>query len=163
MSATYAHTAALDVNYKKGKHMYLADTLSRAYLPEEATVAEVKELDEVSHTESLAMAPEDLEHFKLAASQDVAMQELRCTIQQGWPLNKAEVPDGVHPYFDFRDQMTIQDELVFKGPVVVVPAAVRVEMMAKWHATHIGIEGCLCRARESMYWPRMSSDLKDYI
>ena len=150
---------SLDVSYKKGKHMYLADTLSHAYLPEEATVAEVKELEEVS----LTMAPEDLERLKLAASQDMAMQELRHTIQQGWLLNKAEVPDGVRPYFDFCDQMTIQDELVFKGPVVVVPAAVRVEMMAKCHATHIEIEGCLRRARESMYWPRMSSDLKDYI
>ena len=53
--------------------MYLANTCA-----EEATVvvAEVKEPEEVSHTESLAMAPEDLEHLKLAASQDVAMQEL---------------------------------------------------------------------------------------
>ena len=59
--------------------------------------------------------------------------------------------------------MTIQDQLVFKGSVVVIPAALRLEMMAKCHATHIGIEGCLRRARESMYWPRMSSDLKDYI
>lgn len=31
--------------------MYLADTLSRAYLPEKTTVTEVKELEYVSHTE----------------------------------------------------------------------------------------------------------------
>ena len=35
-------------------------------------------------------------------------------------------------------------------------------MMAKCHAAHIGIEGCLRRARDSMYWPWMSADLKDY-
>ena len=154
---------SLNVFYKRGKHMYLADTLSRAYLPEEATVAEVKEFEDVSHTESLALAPADLERLKLAASQDAAMQELRGTIQRGWPHHRAEVPDAARPYFDFRDQMTAQDQLVFKGPVIVVPAALRSEMMAKCHATHIGIEGCLRRARESMYWPRMSSDLKDYI
>ena len=73
------------------------------------------------------------------------------------------MPDAVRPYFDFRDQMTTQDQLVFKGPVVVIPAAQRSEMMTRCHATHIGIEGCLRRARETMYWPRMSSDLKDYI
>ena len=33
---------SLDVTYKKGKLMYLTDTLSRAYLPDEVTVAEVK-------------------------------------------------------------------------------------------------------------------------
>jgi predicted Fe-S protein YdhL (DUF1289 family) len=64
---------------------------------------------------------------------------------------------------DFRDQLTIEDQLVFKGPVVVIPAALRSEMMAKCHATHNGIEGCLRSARETMYWSRMSSDLKDYI
>ena len=154
---------SLNVGYKKGKEMYLADTLSRAYLPEKTTVAEVKELEYVSHTEQLALAPGDLKRLKLAASQDVAMQELRHTIQQGWLLHRAEVPDTARPYFDFRDQMTTQDQLVFKGPVVVVPAALRSEMMAKCHATHIRTEGCLRRARESMYWPRMSSDLKDYI
>jgi len=36
-------------------------------------------------------------------------------------------------------------------------------MMARCHATHIGIGGCLHRAWESMYWPRMSVDLKDYV
>ena len=59
--------------------------------------------------------------------------------------------------------MTVQDKLVFKGPAVIIPAVLRAEMMAKCHATHIGIEGCIRRARESMYWPRMSSELKEYI
>ena len=31
------------------------------------------------------------------------------------------------------------------------------------HASHIGIEGCIRRARESLYWPRMSTELKAYI
>jgi len=53
----------------------------------------------------------------------------------------------------------IQDQLIFKGPVVVIPVALR----AKCHASHIGVESCLRRARESMFWPRMSSDLKEYI
>ena len=154
---------SLNVRYKRGKLMHLADTLSRAYLPGEQSVAEVKELEYVSHTESLALAPDDLQRLQHAAAQDVAIQELRHVILRGWPGHKMEVPDAARPYFDFRDQMTIQDQLVFKGSVVVIPAALRLEMMAKCHATHIGIEGCLRRARESMYWPRMSSDLKDYI
>ena len=33
----------------------------------------MEELEHVSHTESLAMAPEDLQRLKLATSQDVAM------------------------------------------------------------------------------------------
>ena len=59
-------------------------------------------------------------------------------------------PKYVHPYFDFRDKLTIQDQLVFKGAQLVVPAAMRKEMMAVAHASHIGIEGCIRRARETM-------------
>ena len=47
--------------------------------------------------------------------------------------------------------------------MVVVPVALRKEMMASCHDTHIGIEGCIRRARESMFWPRMATDLKVYI
>ena len=57
----------------------------------------------------------------------------------------------------------MQGPLVFKGPVVVVPSALRKEMMAACHDIHIGVEGCIRRARESMFWPRMIADLKTYI
>ena len=35
--------------------------------------------------------------------------------------------------------------------------------MAIAHATHIGVDGCMRRARETMYRPRMSTELKEYI
>ena len=31
------------------------------------------------------------------------------------------------------------------------------------HASHIGIEACIRRARDSLYWPRMMTELKEYI
>ena len=37
------------------------------------------------------------------------------------------------------------------------------EMLTTVHAAHIGVEGCIRRARETMYWPRMAAELKDYI
>ena len=57
-------------------------------------------------------------------------------------------------YFDFRDELTIQYQLVFKGPRIIIPAVLRREMMSMVHASHIGIEGCIRRARDSLYWPR---------
>ena len=153
----------LRVRYKRGTQMYLADTLSRAFLPESSNGVEIQKLEHINHLESLAMTPEDLQRLRLAAAQDVAMQELNQVIRQGWPEMKSQLPEAVQPYFTFQGQMTVQDELVFRGQQVVIPTALRTEMMAKCHAAHIGVEGCLRRARDSMYWPRMSADLKDYI
>lgn len=35
--------------------------------------------------------------------------------------------------------------------------------MAVVHASHVGTEGCIRQARECMYWPCMSTELKEYI
>ena len=36
-------------------------------------------------------------------------------------------------------------------------------MIEMVHSSHLGIEGCLRRAREVFYWPRMNAELKDVI
>ena len=77
--------------------------------------------------------------------------------------NKSEVPECVLPYYDSRDELTIQGNLIFEGQLLVVPAALRTELMSVVHASHIGIEGCPRRMRECLYWPRMTTQVKDYI
>ena len=91
------------------------------------------------------------------------MKSLRKVIPEGWPPEKSDVPELAQPYFSLRDELVLEEELVFKGRRLVVPAAVCQEMMAMIHSTHIGIEGCLRRARESLFWSRMSTELKEYI
>ena len=54
------------------------------------------------------------------------------------------------PSLCWRDELTIQDELIFKGQQIVAPVVTRKELMEKMHASHIGIEGCLRWARETM-------------
>ena len=52
------------------------------------------------------------------------MQALWKTIQQGWPESKSDLPESVHAYYDIRDELIVQDQLVFKGPLLVIPAAI---------------------------------------
>ena len=52
---------------------------------------------------------------------------------------------------------------MFKGERLVIPASVKNEMLAKIHASHIGIQGSLRRAREVIYWPGMNKDVEDYV
>ena len=154
---------SLQVKYKKGEKMFLADTLSRAYLPEVNSCEFSRNLEDVNHTSSLPLSDDRLQQFQHVSADDPVLQVLRETIHRGWPDSKSEVHESVQAYYDFRDELTVQDQLVFKGPLLVVPAVMRKEMMAVAHATHIGTEGCIRRARESMYWPRMSTELKEYI
>ena len=36
-------------------------------------------------------------------------------------------------------------------------------MLSKIHANHIGIQGCLRRARGVLYWPGLNKDVEDYV
>ena len=153
----------IKLTYKQGKHMYVADTLSRAYLQDTNCSKFVHSLESTDHTLSLSLTEECLQQVKHASRDDPVLEQLRRTILNGWPQNKGAVKDCLHPYFDFRDELVVQDELVFKGDLVIIPAALRKEMMASVHATHIGIEGCIRRARDCMFWPRMATELREYI
>lgn len=131
--------------------MHLADTLSRAYLKETHCCTVAAECANIDHISTLALPPERVHQFQHASADDPVLVELRRTIAQGWPTSKAEVPSTLRPYYDFRDELTTEGNLVFKGSLVVVPAALRREMMATCHETHIGLEGCTRRARECLF------------
>ena len=62
-----------------------------------------------------------------------------------------------------RDKLTVQDGLVFKGNSVVIPWGLRADMKMKIHSSHLGIEACLRRACECIYWPGTSAEMKQYI
>jgi transposase InsO family protein len=57
----------------------------------------------------------------------------------------------------------MQDGLIFKGDRVVIPVKLRKDITTRIHASHIGVEGCLRRAREAVYWPGMNAEVKDTI
>ena len=57
----------------------------------------------------------------------------------------------------------MQNGLIFKGERLVVSTSLCEEMTEKLHSSHIGIQGCLKRARETLYWPGMNKKVEDYI
>lgn len=63
-------------------------------------------------------------------------------------------------YFSFQDELSTQDGLVFKGERVVIPETLRADITRRIHSSHLGIEECLRRARECIYWPGMNEHIK---
>ena len=117
------------IQYKKGKEMYLVYTLSRAPLPDISAGEFGHELEEIDHKKFLPVSSEQWQRMKHSAADDPLLQELRNVIQCGWPESKAEVAPCLIPYYDSRDELTVQGDLVFKGHQLVVPLCLRKEMM----------------------------------
>ena len=59
--------------------------------------------------------------------------------------------------------LIVYNGLVFTGERLVVPTSMRKEMLTQIHRSHIGIEGCLRRACEVLYWPLMNAEVKDLV
>jgi len=60
-------------------------------------------------------------------------------------------------------ELSIYDGLVFMGERLVVSQALRAEIKKELHTSHADVEGSLRRARESVYWPSMNSELNNWI
>lgn len=95
--------------------------------------------------------------------ESIALKPQNNALAPQWPENISEVPECLHVYYSFQPELTVQNHLVLKGDRVIIPTAMHRKMVTLAHESHIGIKGCIRRARESMYWPRMTTKLKEYI
>ena len=167
----------LEVSYRKGTEMHMADPLSRAYLPlvkqdtvgtqEVWNVADTRspaevETENIDTAESVPIQKLTLQEIKSATEVDAELQALAPIITQGWPERRADVPSQLQVYFLFREELSIQDG-VFKGERIIVPSSLRQCIMDKVHASHLGIEGCLRRAKEAFYWPGIYKQITEFI
>jgi hypothetical protein len=85
---------------------------------------------------------------------------LKQTIIQGWPKERNNLPIEITQYLSMRDELAVQDGLIFRGQRIAISLRLRREMKKKIHSSHLGTESCLRRARECLYWPGMSAEIK---
>ena len=153
----------VDLRYKPGSEMYLADTLYRDFLKNTIQSKAEEEAETIHATDFLSISERQLREIQAETAQDDTLQQLKKTIISGWPDTKKEVPTCLHPYFLVRDELSAQDGLVFKGQPCVIPLSLRTKIKEKLHGAHTGIQSCLWRSRATVYWPGMNSNLTDHI
>ena len=168
------------VMYKRGQDMYLADTLSRAHettdpseyrresteqvchIHEEASTDEV-EVRNVDITEGLPVSKVTMDLVKEATLKDNTLQNVQKMIKEGWPSGKNLVPGHLRQYYSFKDELSLKDGLIFRGERLCIPEAARAKLKERVHASHIGLQGCIRRAREAIFWPGMNQELESFI
>ncbi|CAH2101985.1 unnamed protein product [Euphydryas editha] len=106
----------LKVSYKPGKYLYIADTLSRAALSEQSLKEVDQELDLHINMliSTLSVSPEKLKEIKENSIKDEVLSKIIIYCQNGWPEHKRCVSPSVKPYFDFKHQIYVIDNIVFK-------------------------------------------------
>lgn len=132
----------IDVHYKKGEHMYIADLLSRAMPLQHEEVQEdvygvggedeiYKELRDINQTDFLHVKSERLTKIRLETSKDGDMKELITHINLGWPDQRRGIAKDIKDYWAFREKLIVQDGLVLKGMRLVIPRSMRPEILKR--------------------------------
>ena len=101
--------------------------------------------------------------YSTCSKKDEAFQILLTTIVKGWPAKKEEVPACICMYWGYRDEITVQNGVLFKGPRVIVPRSLQAEMLVKTRTSHQGIEASIRRAWEVIFWLGMSAEIKQKV
>jgi len=71
--------------------------------------------------------------------------------------------EDIKHFYNFKEDLTYQDGVVFRGEQIIIPKSLRSKILEKLHIGHLGINGTIKRARESIHWPGIARDIKNKI
>ena len=100
--------------------MFVADHLSRAFLKDTGTEDEefqvfALELEAMNPFDTIKISSERLPQLQKATEQDPVMQTLKTTILIGWPERREEVPVQIREFWNYREELTLHNGIIFKN------------------------------------------------
>ena len=154
----------VNVQYKPGRSIPVADALSRVCHTgaTHATGTTTKDASSQRNIHFIS-TPIDLTAVKSSTMQDPTMNLLKHTIYNGWPPYRKQCPQELWEFWSFRCDLTLEDGLVLKGSRIVVPTSMRNQVLQAIHLGHQGENKCILRARESVFWPGISADIRQMV
>ena len=63
--------------------------------------------------------------MKEATEVDPILSTVYQIVLRGWPSSRRHVPRVAKRYWDFRDELSIDNGLLLKGPCIVIPSELR--------------------------------------
>ena len=151
------------VTYVKGAQVPIADALSRLSPQQVSPKSQLPQLDIHQITSTLLASPIKLEQIRKEITNDPTLCKLRNVIFQGWPAVREECPQSLHEYWNFREELTIEDGLILKRERLLIPPSLREETLKTIHEGHLGQEKCLLRARSAVFWPGITKDIVNLV
>ena len=154
------------VSHVPGKEMYIADALSRMQSENTNRMATVPEeemniyVDSV--LDSIPVSDVKLMEIKEAQDEDPVCRQIKSYCLEGWP-DKFRLNDALKPYWSARGELTTAHGILLKSTRVVVPSAIKLQVLDKIHEGHQGIVKCRERAKTSVWWPGLSREVQDMV
>jgi len=150
-----------------GKTLVVADALSRSPLK----ITDDKQVDDINEdiTATIDMllsshaSPTKLSEIRLATWEDQLLQRVVHFTKYGWPQHIKDVDESLRDYFQVQNNLSEIEGLLVFGERIVMPNIMRIEMLEKLHAGHLGINKCKQRSETAIWWPGIARDIVQYV
>ena len=156
-----------EVIYIPGSKQTIADTLSRAPVEESKEIS-IKSIELSVEIENYVQgfigninaSEHRLKEIQQFQNKDPVLKEVKKFTQSHWPKSCA-IP--LLPYYSVRNDLSIVNDILVKGTLLVIPSELRVNILERIHEGHLGIVKCQQRARSCVWWPGINSQIKDLV
>ena len=137
---------------------FISDALSRVTPLEFQNSNTEKDILTVNFLQYSSIEEKERDEVLQETYKDKELQSLKHYISTGWPSKRSQIPVSLHPYWNFRDELTIESGILMKNSKVLIP-----ETLKQIHQGHQGIKACRSRAREFVFWININNDLKELV
>ena len=153
-----------DVHYRRGKEIPLVDALSRVSpTPAEEDGIQLPIVAVNLITSNLPVTSTEIELIHEESSKDPTLTLLRHSIHMGWPIDCRMLPQELHTCWNYREDLSMENRLITKGARLIIPSTLRRKVLEQMHEGHLGIEKCMFKARDSVFWPGISNDICETV
>ena len=150
--------------YQPGKQLVVPDTLSRSPLTEsESNTSEDVETYIDSVLDTKPMSDRRFDEIRTQTNSDPVLKSILNYVKYGWPSKESAIYPGVKPYFSSRNELSVNDDILFYRDRIIIPEAMRSEILETIHSGHLGLNKCLERAKLSVWWPGVTRDIENCV
>ena len=94
-----------------------------------------------------------------ATKADETLQQIKGFLQ----TNRWNKSRQFQSFYQIRDQLSIKDDLILKGNLIVIPVALQEGVLKVAHYHHQGISKTKAMLREKVWWPSMNLDIENTV
>lgn len=149
----------IELQFAPGKSIHIADYLSRHFIdddtPEDESISEAILTINVSDEKRI--------EFQRETESDDQLKKVKQYCKAGWPNDKSKCNTDVKMFYKLRNEIVLEDDLLFYNERLIVPKSMRQQMLKALHESHFGMVKTKRRARDTIYWPRIDNEIEDMV
>ena len=131
--------------YIRGKDLLIANVLRRSYTTNHTRSQREEEIETIGLVIQDQSVTSHLKEIVEETAKDNVPQAVIYHISENRSICERRLPMDVHPFWCCKDQLSFNDDIVYRGDRNVAPVTLKKSLTEKLHQAHMGVESTLGR------------------